>query len=275
MLDPLLRQLLLLVQPIGFVWFCLLVLTVLLWRKRQRRFALATAGLAVLITLVGSTPLPATLLASLEKPYIGIRLQHFPPVDAVVMLGGGSQPSQRELAGLHLTRAGDRLVTAVELMRLGKAPVLVLGGADAEIDGELRLEADQVKRWLLEWKLPVSQSAERPLEIVTLGRSKDTHDEALKVRAIVAERNWTGVLLVTSASHMRRAEAVFRTAGINVTAAPCDFRTGLSSRRDQSVLSIPSHGGFELFSTWLHEQVGWRMYLRRGWINDARPDPSL
>ncbi len=273
MLDPLLRQVLLLIQPIGFVWLCLLVLTVLLWRKGARGLAIGTAALALLMTIVGSTSLPLLLVGSLERPYLRVRLTELPNADAIVLLGGGSEPSPREIAGLRLTRAADRIITAVELMRLEKAPVLAIGGAGAEIDGELQLESELVKRWLLEWKLPGLTKNNQPPEIIGLDRCYDTHDEALKVRALAADRKWTRVLLVTSATHMARAEATFRTAGLHALPAPCNFHTGLGSRKRGSMVSIPKLGGFELLTTWLHEQVGWQMYRWRGWIQNERQNP--
>ena len=50
MLDTLLHQFLFLLEPIGFVWLCLLILTAALWWKRQRRFALASAFIVLVIT---------------------------------------------------------------------------------------------------------------------------------------------------------------------------------------------------------------------------------
>ena len=272
MFELLLRQLLLLIQPIGFVWGCLLVLTVLLWRKGERLFALGAAALAIFITLVGSTSLPLMLVGTLERPYVAVRVRELPRADAVVLLGGGSEPSPRELAGFRLTRAADRIMTAIELMRLEKAPVLVLGGAGAEVDGEVQLEAQLVKQWLVGWNLPALSRAGQACEIIALARCYDTHDEALRVRALATDRRWERILLVTSASHMARAEATFRTAGLDVIPAPCNFHTGLGSRKDRRVFSIPRLGGFDLLTTWLHEQVGWQMYRWRGWIRTERRD---
>src|SRR6185436_16392529 len=105
MLDTLLHQLLYLLEPIGFIWFCLLVLTAALWWKRQRRFAVAVAFVAVFVTVIGSTSLPGKLLASLERPYAGIDLEKLPDADAIVLLGGGAGPSRYEASGVHLSPA--------------------------------------------------------------------------------------------------------------------------------------------------------------------------
>jgi len=60
--------------------------------------------------------------------------------------------------------------------------------------------------------------------------------------------------------------ATFRTAGLEVTPAPCNFLTSVSLGSSGSGVGIPSYGGFARISTWLHEQIGWWEYRRRGWI---------
>ena len=56
--NGLLRQGLALLAPLGLVWGALLVLTVLLWRRRQRRLGALAGALAAFISVIGNTPLP-------------------------------------------------------------------------------------------------------------------------------------------------------------------------------------------------------------------------
>ena len=253
------RALIPLVEPIGLVWLALMVLAALLWWKRQRVFAISAAGIAAFIFLIGATHLPDVLLESLEHPYIGVKLDALPQADAVVMLGGCLDPAPNEIAGLHPTKAADRIVAALELIRLGKAPVLICGGAGAMRNGEMQIEADLLKRALIERRVPVP-------EIISLGHCADTRDEAVRTRAILQQRGWRRVLLVTSANHLPRAVATFRGAGVEITAAPCNFqarpRRGLGPIRS----AIPGYVGFEQMAAWTHEQIGWLEYRRRGWV---------
>jgi uncharacterized SAM-binding protein YcdF (DUF218 family) len=261
MREALLRQLLYLLEPIGFIWFCLLVLTAALWWKRQRRFAVATGYVAIFVTVIGSTSLPGWLLGTLERPYAGVRLDALPEADAIVLLGGGAGPSRYEAGGVHLTRAGDRIVMAHALFKMKKAPVLVLGGNAGPLDGVFLLESKIVRDLLGTWGVPTEA-------MVPLGASGDTHDEAVAVRALATERGWRRILLVTSANHQRRASATFRAQGLEVISAPCNFFSGLSTPAGPSGLSVPRYDGFVLMSAWWHEQVGWFMYRRRGWITE-------
>lgn len=269
MLDFLLRQLLLLIQPVGFVWLCLLVLTFVLAWRRLWRFAAATGALAALLFLVGSTDLPGAMLRSLEREFAGVKIEQLPEADAVVLLGGGGQPSRYDVAGLHLTRAGDRLMMAVHLMRLGKAPVLVIGGGTGGLDGVMRNESDLVRDWITGWHL-LDLPGQTASEIVSLGHCLDTHDEAVKVRKLAEARGWRRVLLVTSASHMRRALATFRTADVSAVPVPCNFITTVGTSPSKARFTVPRYEGMEKIAIVMHEWIGWLEYRRRGWIDPSK-----
>jgi uncharacterized SAM-binding protein YcdF (DUF218 family) len=257
-----LHQLLALVQPVGIVWACLVVLTIVFARFKRPRSALACGFLAALIYLVGSTGFPGWLMRGLERPFANMGPETRPQADAIVMLGGGSEPARYEAGGMHLSYAGDRIIMALELARLGKAPALVLGGGEASFPNEIISESETVKRWMLSTGL-------NSTEIIALPRSADTHDEAVHVSKLAKERGWKTILLVTSANHMRRALATFRTAGVNVTPAPCNFFTEVSvaSSGTDISLRIPRSGGFLKLEMWLYEQIGWHYYRYKGWIS--------
>jgi len=253
------KQVIALMEPLGFVWALLVVFTVVFYRSRQRRAAMVCGLAAALIFIFGSTTFPNSLLHTLERPYLGRSLEALPKADAVIMLGGGSQPSRDEAGGLHLTLAADRIVMALELLHLGKAPVLVLGGAAAEFPEGRRSESETVRRWIVERGLAKG-------EVLALPVCRDTHDEARFTAKLCAERGWQKVHLVTSASHMRRAAATFRTAGVDVIAAPCNFHTETGTAPVFAAPGVPKAGGFLKVGMWLHEQIGWLEYRRRGWI---------
>ena len=262
MLDLVLRSAMTLLEPIGFVWGCLVVLTAWLLRKKQSRLAAALGALAVFIWLAGATPLPGSLLASLERPWLGVKRADLPAADAIVLLGGFSAPSREEVGQLHFNQSADRAVTALELIRLEKSKLLVVGGSAVTVDGEPFAEADLFKGILASWK-----SVET--EVISLGGCKHTRHEAEKVAKLAEERGWKRVLLVTSASHMKRAAGVFRTTtGLEIIPVPSAFLTSVSIVTADSTDIVPRAAGFVKLENWLHEQIGWRVYRWRGWISD-------
>ena len=257
-----LEQLLALLEPLGFVWGCLVLITIALAIKRRRAFAACTLGVALIIFVFGSTGFPGWLVQNLERPYAGVKLADLPNADAIVVLGGGGEVSRYEVGNLHLTFAGDRIMTGLELARLGKAGTLIVSGAGAELDGIDRVEGDLVRDWIVQRKLV-------NIPVLSLGHRANSHDEAIHVRALVRERGWQRVLLVTSAFHMRRAAAVFRSAGVEVTPAPCNFITEISLAPSPPGIGVPRAGNLQKVNVWLHEQIGWLMYRKRGWIDAA------
>ena len=75
-------------NPISLIWLVLLIACLRAVIKKEKRQALFTGGLALFITLIGSTKLPVYLLSTLEKPYVVENFSSLPECDAVVLLGG-------------------------------------------------------------------------------------------------------------------------------------------------------------------------------------------
>ncbi len=135
----------------------------------------------------------------------------------------------------------------------------MLGGSKETIDGREVTESGLVARLLA--SLNVTNAAVHPLPSCS-----NTHDEAVHTAKLARDQGWRRVLLVTSGYHMRRAEAAFRTQGLEVVPAACDFvRPGTRNR--QLPRPYPIRGGFQMTETWCHEKAGWIVYRLRGWID--------
>lgn len=260
MLNIIFREILRLIQPVGLAWATLLILAILLWRMKRRGFAVLAAIMFVMITLVGSTCFPGTLLRRLERPWAGVKIADLAACDVVVVLGGGIEPSRHEVGSMHFTGSGDRIIMGLELMRLGKAPVIAFGGSEMDVGGRKIVEADLAKEWLESWHLPEVH------EVVSLGANENTRQEGEKVARLAKARGWHRVLLVTSASHMERAVAVFHKLGVETVPAPCNFLTGADADPPLFRVTVPGGDGFDKLKVWIHEMVGWFVYKRRGWV---------
>lgn len=120
-------------------------------------------------------------------------------------------------------------------------------------------EADAVRDYLAE-HVPLK------IQLHSIGVCSDTHDEVLKAAALMKERGLKRLLLVTSASHMPRAMALFRKTAVEAIAVPCNYHSSLNHVGDLQWFHWPSYHGFETFSFWIHETIGHYVYLWRGWI---------
>ena len=95
-------------------------------------------------------------------------------------------------------------------------------------------------------------------------QSKNTHDNAVNSASVLSARGLHKVLLVTSAFHMPRANALFQNQDLEVVPAPTDYQ--------RVILKATLPGGIpgvkNLYRTTeaLHEIVGYWIYRWRGWL---------
>lgn len=247
-------------EPLGLAWvFLLAAVGWCVWRGR-RRLALGFVLPALILWVGGATPLSYWLLAGLERPFYRTgQAGTGTEADAVVMLGGTHDRAVDEPLPLNLGPTADRITTAVELVRQGRAGVLVLGGGSYEEEGQYRPEAELVMDWLRRWGIPRG-------EIVSLGICTSTRDEAEKTAALASGRGWRRLILVSSGWHLRRAAACFRRAGLEVLPVGCDFIGAPALRARAGWGVVPDARQLDFFRVWLHEVVGLAWYRWKGWI---------
>jgi uncharacterized SAM-binding protein YcdF (DUF218 family) len=249
-----------LIEPVGLLWLLMALGVLWLCWSRQWRSA-AWLGLpTLLIFLVGSTPLVEKVVGQAERPYAVTNFAALTPAEAVVALGGGYLPSSHDPLRFSFGEPADRVLAAVELVRLGKAHTLVLGGCVRSVAGKPSVPTiSLLQDWVTSWRLA-------PGGVTNLGRCKDTHDEALEFKRLRDSQKWQKVILVTSALHMPRSVAVFKAQGITVTPLACDFQVHGVERNLPAFEVFPRQDRFVVLSLYLHEQFGWWLYKWRGWI---------
>jgi len=245
-------------QPLTWVFLGLAVLVIRsLWLGRPRTAGTCLALLGVLWG-VGSTPLTEWLLERLERPYVAGSRQ-VPMGDAVVMLGGTHDYSPSTVLPFNLGSSGDRSLVALELMRQGRAPNLVLGGASVPWFGRQINDAEFLDVWIRGWRLPAGRT-------ILLAPSADTHDEVVQVATLARSNGWRRVLVVSSGFHLRRGEAALRKAGVpDVYAVGAEFNGSDRMRAELHWSVLPDVERFRFFSQWLHEQLGYWYYRWKGW----------
>lgn len=252
-----------LAQPIAILWFLCLGATFGAFRRKQWRSFVSLAFISALMFGVGATPYPAHFVTRLEAPYLLEDWAAVPTADAIVVLGAALGRSDKSLNGFNLKRETDRIVTAFELARRGKAEALVFGGGIGRPSQGVPSEGEFMQGWWEEWNLS-------PITTYVLPGSRNTYDEALGTQELAKEKEWETVLLVTSGTHMTRAEAVFKTAGVNVIPVACDFEGSSYLERTGGWAFAPRQESFYLMKVYLHEVIGWPYYKLRGWITDPR-----
>lgn len=160
--------------------------------------ALGAAAL-LLFVLAGFTP-AVDLLGALVIPE-----QAAERAEAIVVLGAGGVTAGGGLTASSLRAAME----GIKLFHDGWAPLLVLSGGGGQL---LRTEAEARAEF-------ARQSGVPPAAIVIAGPVRTTHEEALKVRALLQPRGIRKILLVVDGPGAVRAMAVFERVGFEAVPA--------------------------------------------------------
>jgi uncharacterized SAM-binding protein YcdF (DUF218 family) len=250
------------VYPLGLAM--LLILLGLLLRRKAIRNAALIAALLV-IFLGGNRWVAAAIARSLEWRYLPPA--ETPHAEVIVLLAGGALPAEAPRQTVEVTGAGDRMIYAAALYRLGAAPVILLSGGTIEwINPEMAVDQDMAG--VLEFMgVPRSAMWFEP-------DSRNTYESAVAVRTILEGKGIRRIILVTSASHMPRSVALFEKQGFEVIPAPTDFSVTIAGWErlthgglESTLLSLlPSGENMAWNYLNLKEYLGIFIYKLNGWL---------
>lgn len=227
------------------------------WQKR----GMALIGGGALVLWGFSTPVVSDALRGrLEGQHPPTRIDSLPSAEAVVVLGGGVSPPRPPRIHPDLNDAADRVWHAARLYQAGKAPLVIASGGTQPWKRPRALEAPATNVLLQDWGVPGD-------DILLESKSANTYENAIRTAELMDRRGLDCVLLVTSALHMPRALAVFRSAGIKAVPAPTDVQV---DDRIYTVLDVlPDAGALAGSTAAIREYVGHLVYDWRGWIDGA------
>lgn len=248
--------------PLGLA---LLILIAAAAMRRGRRAAILAA--VVVLWVASSRYVAYALVRSLET-------QHPPAAkgavaDAIVVLGGGTRADDPPRPMVEVNEAGDRLLYGAKLFRDGAAGVVLVTGGSIEwlTPEEVGPEANAMVNLMTFLGVPA--------EAVWLeAESRNTYENALFSRRMLAEAGMGEVLLVTSAMHMPRSILLFEAQGLNVTPAPTDYLVSDAEWRHlwrggptATFINLLPNVEYLTYTTRaIKEYIGIFVYGLRGWL---------
>lgn len=252
------------VYPLGLVSILMLAA---LASKKESKACKIWLTVALLILWLSSTSGFSSLLArSLEWQYD--HPQEIPSSEAIVLLGGGTEPASPPRPTAEVNGAGDRVLYAARLYQEGKAPLILLSG------GEIT--------WLNEGSTTPAEDMASILDFLRVPaeamlletESQNTYENALYAKELLEERGIQRILLITSAMHMPRAVAVFEKQGFEVVPVPVDYTVtkdetfvdGEGSFAARLLDVIPQAGSLSLSTNAIKEYIGMLVYKLQGWM---------
>ncbi len=230
-----------------------------LWRKREAtrgRLILLTLGFGLMLLL--SLPLVSFLvLGSLEWSYPPLR--RLPEeAEAIVVLSGSCElPNSVRLEAVLGSDTMQRCLYAADVYHRGKPRPVVVSGEGIDPTLAASSSAELMRDMLIKMGVHAEDLRLEP-------NSRSTYENAVECRKLLDQLGIRKILLVTEATHMRRAASCFRKQGIEVVPAACHQR---ATDFEFSILNfVPSPSAAVDISDSIHEWLGLAWYRSRGRI---------
>lgn len=236
-----------LLSPLSIVLVIASMGLLLVWFTRKQRPGKVLLTVAVgLLGLMSYGQVANMMARPLEHEYPPLTdFQTLKNIKWIVVLGGGSGVDPGLPRSTYLSEASlVRLSEAVFIHnRLPQAKLILTGRSGFEgITPVAEVMADTAEEWGVE-----------PEDIVLETKATDTKDHPIYVKEIVGEDRF---ILVTSASHMLRAMALFRKHGMEPIPAPTDYMVKEREGGLRLGMFFPSAGSLEKAGRAIHEYLG-------------------
>lgn len=248
----LLKILLFFFRPL--TWIVILFLIAAFTKKeRRKKICFRTA---VFLLLFFSNPL---IITQILKAY-EVKAVHLAPNERYasgIVLGGFVSYDPGDDRG-YFNAASDRYIQTALLYKKGHIQKIIVAAGNGYITRHGFREADFVKEHLVALGIPSA-------DILTEAESRNTLENAQFARRLKDSAQIEGTsLLISSAMHLRRAEMVFRKAGIPVKSYPCDFITKGSGNNFFEDVLFPSAQAMNRWDNFIKEIVGILTYKITG-----------
>ncbi len=209
------------------------------------------------------------LLILFTNPWLAnkaIELWEMPPktiekeqYDVIVVLSGMTNPDLTFEEQIQFNAGAERFIEPLRLYHQNKArKILFTGGSGSLTQPELK-ETPALRELAMQLKVEAS-------DLLIETESRNTFENAKFTTEMLHEKfEDPSVLLITSASHMKRAAACFVKQGISPDLYPVDLQTN-PNHRSFIKEAVPSIGALHVWTIFFHELFGYVAYWVVGYI---------
>jgi uncharacterized SAM-binding protein YcdF (DUF218 family) len=238
------KLLVLFTDPLFFI--LLLTLVGVLKLKKKRTFLLLFCAFYILSIPFASQRM-LFFLEHLEVSTVSNPITY----DAVIVLTGMVNLEISTPDKIEFSDAVDRILVGTEWVKNNKATHLIISGGSGALFENQKSEA--VILGSFAQKLGVLEN-----RILLDTSSKNTFQNAVNTSALIREKQFNRVALITSAFHMFRANGCFKEMGIHADLLPVDFSSNpeVTDFRD----FLPSTAALSQSNRFIHESIGILVY---------------
>ena len=230
-----------------------IALGVLLIRRYSRLAkAFIVFGLSVLY-LLSIRPISDALIKPLESSFPPLKASSINSANVIVVLTGGvTDLSWRSISPQPSITSLSRLTYGITLYKQVSGINIIISGGSGDPEKQNISEADAMKDMAIALGVPAK-------DMLIERDSRNTIESVNALRRFVGDKS---MVLVTSASHMKRAVAMFKKMGMNVVPAPTDY---ISEQKKVSLYSlIPIANHLLTSSTAFYEYISFIWYRVNG-----------
>lgn len=224
-------------------------LMLVMFTTKRKTGSLLSLSALVLLFMASFQPISSRLLMPIEREYKAF-LPVEQTIDYVMVLGNGHVVDDEIPPTSEISRTAlMRLAEGIRIMRMYPGAKLILSGYSG---------GTQVSHARMLAKVALALGVAKS-DIVLLETARDTWEEAQQAALFVQNKS---LVLVTSASHMKRAMQEFTNAGLNPFPAPTNYLANRSNEQAWDAYT-PKSLYLEQTELYWHEKLGiwWRTLL--------------
>ena len=226
-------------------WLFTMFICALIFKKKRRKILLYSICMFYFIT-------NSFIADSLSRIWEIKRYSPTQIYDIGIVLGGVADYDKLTRAH-NFNKHADRLLDAQQLYHQGKIKKILISGGNGMLFNDGYIEANAMRDYLLLNNIPNK-------DILIENTSRNTNENAINSSKILKSKFPEGkFLLITSATHMRRAQFCFEEAGVKTKSFPTDCTTSYNNLNVEYLL-LPRVQALEKWEELIHEWIGYIVY---------------
>lgn len=204
-------------------------------------------GLFIATLLVTSQPISSIFINSLENDYESLLDSNkIKQAQYIVILGGGYSKGENIPATSQLNNSSlARLIEGMRLKVINPNATIIFSGGNNNFDSK----ESEAQIYQLAYKTISNDTSRQILS----ERPHNTRSEADETFKLIGNKP---IIIVTTAWHMPRAMYLFKQAGCNAIAAPCDYL----AKEITYLPDLPNSNSIRQFEMAFHEYIGIAAY---------------
>ncbi|MBQ4010064.1 MAG: YdcF family protein, partial [Bacteroidales bacterium] len=160
---------------------------------------------------------------------------------------------------IEFGQSTDRILEAVRLYYTGHIEKIFISGGSGLLLDQTHKESQLLKDYLTSINVPEE-------DIIIETESRNTHENAVEAAKVLRPTESSDTyLLITSASHFRRAAKCFENEGFSFDSYPVDYCSRKLGSNPETWL-IPAPSAFSTWNMLIHEIAGYVMYDWSGYF---------